>query len=112
MIRCTFGSRKRRGTNHERIPQIDGLRAIAILMVFADHALLVPLLWMGVDLFFVLSGYLITGILLHLKEERSAGGGYWFSLWFFVPTGRTFGIGMPSSAQILLERWVKYMLWQ
>jgi peptidoglycan/LPS O-acetylase OafA/YrhL len=61
----------------QRIPQIDGLRAIAILMVFADHALLIPLLWMGVDLFFVLSGYLITGILLRLKEQRRAGGGYW-----------------------------------
>lgn len=61
----------------QRIPQIDGLRAIAILMVFAAHALRLPLLWMGVDLFFVLSGYLITGILLRLKEQHSTGGGYW-----------------------------------
>jgi peptidoglycan/LPS O-acetylase OafA/YrhL len=57
-----------------RIPQLDGLRALAILMVFATHALKIPLLWMGVDLFFVLSGYLITKILLQLKEQRD---GYW-----------------------------------
>jgi peptidoglycan/LPS O-acetylase OafA/YrhL len=60
-----------------RIPQIDGLRAIAILMVFAAHAFAVPLFWMGVDLFFVLSGFLITGILLRLKENRADGGSYW-----------------------------------
>jgi peptidoglycan/LPS O-acetylase OafA/YrhL len=65
-----------------RIPQIDGLRAIAILMVFAAHAFGVPLFWMGVDLFFVLSGYLITGILLRLKENRAAGGSYWKSFYF------------------------------
>ncbi len=65
-----------------RIPQIDGLRAVAILMVFTTHALHIPLLWMGVDLFFVLSGYLITGILLRLKERRSTGGSYWKPFFF------------------------------
>jgi peptidoglycan/LPS O-acetylase OafA/YrhL len=60
-----------------RIPQIDGLRALAILMVFATHALHVPLLWMGVDLFFVISGYLITGILLRLKQQSRTATGYW-----------------------------------
>jgi peptidoglycan/LPS O-acetylase OafA/YrhL len=64
-----------------RIPQLDGLRAVAILMVFATHALSVPALWMGVDLFFVLSGYLITGILLRLKERRSTEG-YWKPFYF------------------------------
>jgi peptidoglycan/LPS O-acetylase OafA/YrhL len=64
-----------------RIPQIDGLRAIAILMVFAAHAFAVPLAWMGVDLFFVLSGFLITGILLRLKEKRADGGSYWSSFY-------------------------------
>ena len=60
----------------QRVPQLDGLRAIAILMVFAHHALHVPFLWTGVDLFFVLSGYLITGILLKAKPERNMRG-YW-----------------------------------
>lgn len=55
------------------IPQLDGLRAAAILMVFATHAARIPLLWAGVDLFFVLSGYLITGILLRLKQQPAAG---------------------------------------
>lgn len=64
-------------TQNLRIPQIDGLRAIAILMVFATHGLHVPLLWTGVDLFFVISGYLITGILLRLKEKRDTTGEYW-----------------------------------
>ena len=52
-------------------PQLDGLRALAILMVFAHHAYRVPLLWSGVDLFFILSGYLITGILLRDGERLS-----------------------------------------
>src|SRR5690242_4935967 len=57
----------------KRIPQLDGLRSIAILMVFLFHAFQVPVFWSGVDLFFVLSGYLITGILLRLKEQKDGG---------------------------------------
>ena len=68
----------------KRIPQLDGLRGIAILMVFLYHALHVPILWSGVDLFFILSGYLITGILLRLKEQQVAEegrGGWWRSFY-------------------------------
>jgi peptidoglycan/LPS O-acetylase OafA/YrhL len=60
-----------------RIVQLDGLRAIAVMAVFAQHALRAPL-WMGVDLFFVLSGFLITGILL----ERKARGQSYFSYFY------------------------------
>lgn len=47
-------------------PDVDGLRAVAILAVLAYHAshLLLPGGYVGVDVFFVISGYLITGILL------------------------------------------------
>lgn len=55
----------------QRLEQLDGLRTIAFLAVFFHHALAVKLLWAGVDLFFVLSGFLITGILL--RQRTSPG---------------------------------------
>jgi peptidoglycan/LPS O-acetylase OafA/YrhL len=51
----------------KRILELDGLRAFAILAVFLYHVWGLPLSWMGVDVFFVLSGFLITGILLERK---------------------------------------------
>jgi peptidoglycan/LPS O-acetylase OafA/YrhL len=59
----------RQATGRVRITQLDGLRGIAIAMVFVYHAYAVPGLWMGVDLFFVLSGFLITGILFNQKNK-------------------------------------------
>jgi peptidoglycan/LPS O-acetylase OafA/YrhL len=53
-----------------RILQLDGLRAVAVLIVFASHVLHTRSLWSGVDLFFVLSGFLITGILLQERREH------------------------------------------
>lgn len=54
------------------IPGLDGLRAIAILLVFASHSDLLEIGWVGVQLFFVLSGFLITGILLDMKATLPA----------------------------------------
>ena len=47
-------------------PDIDGLRAVAILSVFVFHldSEWLPGGFIGVDIFFVISGYLITGVLL------------------------------------------------
>jgi peptidoglycan/LPS O-acetylase OafA/YrhL len=54
-------------------PAFDGLRAVAIILVLACHAaaFVLPGGWVGVDVFFVLSGYLITSILL--RERRETG---------------------------------------
>src|SRR5262245_31947257 len=54
-----------------RIAQLDGLRALAFLAVYLNHSIYLPMAWAGVDLFFVLSGFLITNILLTAKEQHS-----------------------------------------
>jgi len=50
------------------IPGLDGLRAIAFLFVLGVHTDYFLFGWTGVLLFFVLSGFLITDILLRMKE--------------------------------------------
>lgn len=72
-----------------RRPELDGLRSIAILLVMAQHYLVDPLsaapqtplvraillpgglAWSGVDLFFVLSGYLVGGILIAHRDAST-----------------------------------------
>jgi peptidoglycan/LPS O-acetylase OafA/YrhL len=63
-----------------RIKELDGLRAIAILGVLTAHFVpptvrlrdLLGLGWSGVDLFFAISGFLITGILIGLRRKEAA----------------------------------------
>jgi len=79
-----------------RIPQLDGLRGIAVLLVVLYH--FVPSLglagigfqrsfhfgWCGVDLFFVLSGFLIGGILLDAKESPSYFRTFYFRRFYRI----------------------------
>lgn len=59
------------------MPQLDGLRALAVLAVvwshwMKDYTAGLPWGHFGVQLFFVLSGYLITGILVRAKPDEGA----------------------------------------
>ena len=56
-------------------PDVDGLRAVAVLAVIGFHAFpeAVPGGFVGVDVFFVISGFLITGIILRRLDRGSFG---------------------------------------
>lgn len=67
-------------------PEIDGLRAIAIILPLLFHMQFdVPGGYVGVDMFFVISGFLITSILVKSlsKESLSTASSRPFSLWSF-----------------------------
>lgn len=60
------------GKKRRYIKELDGIRAIAVIMVLAYHLKLALFKsgFLGVTVFFVLSGYLITGILISEVEEE------------------------------------------
>ena len=64
-------------------PALDGLRGVAVaaVVVFHLNKSALPGGWRGVDLFFVLSGFLITSLLLteHNRWGRISLGGFWAS---------------------------------
>ena len=116
----------------KRVPALDGVRGIAIIAVMVHHYLHAPLLWIGVDLFFVLSGFLITSILLREKQQgfgRYIGhfyqrraqrilppyllvlilcvvlyGNYWLRNWYLYFGGMNFlkPLNLPSLASLPL----------
>src|SRR5437879_12400201 len=110
----------------QKIPQRDGIRGVAILVVIIHNSGKFPRLfangWMGVDLFFVLSGFLITGILLDTKESEGYFKNFYIrrclriwplyyslllSMFVLVPLLR------PSEAHIIFEKsspWWAYPL--
>lgn len=71
------------------IPEIDGLRAIAVISVVLFHAGF-PLFnggYVGVDIFFVLSGYLITRLII---TEASESGNFNYSRFYYRRAKRLF----------------------
>ena len=89
-------------SNSERILELDGIRGVAILLVVLYHYVAVPIPadasagllfvrqlfsnnWSGVDLFFVLSGFLITGILIDHRNTR-----HYFKVFYIRRISRIF----------------------
>jgi peptidoglycan/LPS O-acetylase OafA/YrhL len=101
----------------ERVHEIDGLRALAALSVFAHHTFGFPAItrvtggaWVGVDLFFVISGYLITTILLGMRESL-----HYFSTFYMRRTLRIFPpyyafFLLCFGLAIIFEHWDRYHL--
>lgn len=72
---------RRHGARSKGIPALDGIRAVAVGLVLAEHGGIpgVPGGFLGVDVFFVLSGFLITSLLLdeHRNTGRIGVAGFW-----------------------------------
>lgn len=96
--------------SQKRIPQLDLLRAVAVLLVAGNHMVVSPPGtnfyvskivsfwnrggWVGVDLFFVLSGFLVSGLLFREYQKKGdlnfrrflirRGFKVYPSLWFLI----------------------------
>ena len=125
LVSVSLDAISRRVTHEQvgrRIPALDGLRGVAILLVLLWHGVfqlqpnsaiasrllsLGSLTWSGVDLFFVLSGFLIGGILLDEKDSPS-----YFKSFYVRRAYRILPLyGLLLAAQIcsrapILPRWI------
>jgi peptidoglycan/LPS O-acetylase OafA/YrhL len=61
------------------LPGLDGLRALSVLVVVAFHSGVIDGGWIGVDVFFGISGFLITGLMVaeHERTGAVALGAFW-----------------------------------
>ena len=100
-----------------RIVELDGLRGVAVLMVLLAHYFgevpsgisFLAWGWLGVDIFFVLSGFLIAGILL---DHRDAGN--FFSTFYIRRSCRIFPIYflfVPILVLFLTFLWSRGYAW-
>jgi hypothetical protein len=64
--------RRREATPHHYRPEIDGLRALAVVSVVGFHVAVPEFSggFVGVDIFFVISGFLITTLLVDELQQR------------------------------------------
>jgi peptidoglycan/LPS O-acetylase OafA/YrhL len=94
------------------MPQLDALRAFAVLSVLFGHFILHPPRWLtilpwascGVHLFFILSGFLITGILLDSRKQVEAGASrLWMLRQFYM---RRFLRIIPLYYAVVLIGWM------
>lgn len=126
-----MGEQLQRGqqAGSERIPELDGLRGIAIALVLWFHCfqlvikgplrtVLFPLIlpgqsgWTGVELFFVLSGFLIGGILLDAKSSTNYFKVFYARRFFrIVPAYMVFLILYYSISAIAVAADIRRLQW-
>ena len=100
--------------NKRHFPGLDGLRGVAVLMVLFQHYVLVRLwlqwAWVGVRIFFVLSGFLITGILYDTRHaDRRWSVFYWRRALRIFPL--YYGVLLLGMALYPFFRWVAHPSW-
>lgn len=89
-----------------RYPALDGLRAVAFLMVVLQHYYHVPWGFGGVNLFFVLSGFLITGILDDTRDRADRARSF-----YIRRTLRIFPLYYGVLLAILLSTPIFHWIW-
>ena len=89
---------------HTYRPDIDGLRAVAVLLVIGFHAFpsMLPGGFTGVDIFFVISGFLITSIIV----EALMGGRFSFAVFYMRRVRRIFPALLAVLAVCLGVGWL------
>jgi peptidoglycan/LPS O-acetylase OafA/YrhL len=87
----------------KRILRLDGVRALAFLTIFVHHGFDLPHLWAAVDVFFVLSGFLITSILMESRGKEGAWGRFY--------ERRALRILPPYVAFLLLASFFLHLHW-
>ncbi len=100
-----------------RNPDLDGFRGIAICLVLLDHGFGHSVRfaingWVGVDIFFVLSGFLITSILLGMRQQPRYFGPFYarrtvrifpaFYLVLLIDAAVSLLVHKPGTAQLWL----------
>jgi peptidoglycan/LPS O-acetylase OafA/YrhL len=86
-----------------RIHQIQALRALAATLVVVFHANLVPGGFIGVDIFYVISGYLITGLIIKEIELTSSFG---FKAFYLRRAKRLLPASLGILAATALLSWI------
>jgi len=104
-----------------RFPALDGIRALAIILVFFAHYgggahgnFVLKVLnevrkrgWLGVDIFFVLSGFLITGILYDTRNDS-----HFFSRFYARRSVRIFPVFYLTALILLLLTPILQLQWR
>ena len=80
-----------RHSSGDRIAEIDGLRAVAMTLVIAQHCGLAPFGWTGVWLFFVISGYVISRNFMR-REYVAESWGRAYRMFMRAPLRRRLGL--------------------
>lgn len=88
-----------------RIEGLDGLRGLAMLMVILAHLFLLNAGWLGLQSFFVLSGFLITRILLK-DRDRAGSFGRFLGLFYMRRLLRVFPVYYVYLVAVALGGWL------